>query len=66
MLPASMIYTDNYKGYLKLGKYGFTHRRINHSAKIYVEGDVHNAWRYNRRNSRQSMLHALLTQAVQS
>jgi transposase-like protein len=41
VLPASMIYTDDYKGYLKLGKQGFTHRRINHSARIYVEGDVH-------------------------
>ena len=41
VLPASMVYTDDYKGYLKLGKQGFTHRRINHSAKIYVEGDVH-------------------------
>jgi transposase-like protein len=40
VLPASMIYTDDYKGYRKLdGTY--THRRINHSARIYVDGDVH-------------------------
>lgn len=41
VLPASMVYTDDYKGYLKLGESGFTHRRINHSARIYVDGDVH-------------------------
>ena len=42
VLPASMIYTDDYHGYKKLdGKGGYTHRRINHSARIYVDGDVH-------------------------
>jgi transposase-like protein len=40
VLPASTVYTDDFKAYNKLsGKY--THKRINHSARIYVDGDVH-------------------------
>lgn len=41
VIPDSILYTDDYKGYLKLGTSGYTHRRINHSAKVYVDGDVH-------------------------
>ena len=41
VMPASLIYTDEYKGYDRLGKEGYTHKRINHSAKVYVEGDTH-------------------------
>jgi transposase len=41
VLPKSMIYTDEYQQYLKLGKEGYIHRRVNHSLRIYVEGDVH-------------------------
>jgi len=43
VLPGSLIYTDDYHGYRRLGKpeSGYTHRRINHSARIYVMGDVH-------------------------
>jgi transposase len=41
VLPRSLIYTDEYQPYLKLGKEGYTHRRVNHSARLYVEGDVH-------------------------
>ncbi|HEX6490708.1 MAG TPA: IS1595 family transposase [Gaiellaceae bacterium] len=41
VLPGSMIYTDEYRGYSELGKRGYKHRRVNHSAKFYVEGDVH-------------------------
>jgi transposase len=40
VLPSSMIYTDEWKGYDRLGK-GFTHRRIKHKERIYVDGDVH-------------------------
>jgi transposase len=40
-LPKSTIYTDEYKTYNTLGKHGFKHRRIRHSEKIYVSGDVH-------------------------
>jgi transposase len=39
-LPASIIYTDEYGAYNKLaGRY--THRRINHAARVYVQGPVH-------------------------
>jgi transposase len=41
ILPGSMIYTDEYHAYEKLGRTGYTHRRINHHAKVYVDGDVH-------------------------
>lgn len=41
VIPDSILYTDDYKGYLKLGTSGYTHRRINHSARVYVDGDVH-------------------------
>lgn len=40
VLPSSIIYTDEYHGYNRLsGKY--VHRRIKHSARVYVQGDVH-------------------------
>jgi transposase len=41
ILPGSMIYTDEYAVYERLGKKGYSHRRINHHAKVYVDGDVH-------------------------
>ena len=41
ILPGSMIYTDEYRGYNSLGKKGYSHRRVNHTAKIYVDGTVH-------------------------
>jgi transposase-like protein len=41
VLPESMIYTDDFKAYKQLGKKGYQHKRINHSARIYVDGDVH-------------------------
>jgi transposase len=41
VLPASMIYTDDYKVYNPLADKGFGHSRINHSAKVYVVGDIH-------------------------
>jgi transposase len=41
ILPGSMIFTDEYHAYKRLGKEGYTHRRISHAAKIYVDGDVH-------------------------
>ena len=40
VLPESTIYTDQYEGYLKLGD-KYRHRRINHSARVYVDGDTH-------------------------
>jgi transposase len=41
VLPDSLIYTDEYRAYDRLGREGYTHRRIKHSARVYVEGDTH-------------------------
>jgi len=44
VLPKSTIFTDEasiYEAYKKLKNYGYEHRRVNHSQKIYVAGDVH-------------------------
>ncbi len=40
VLPGSMVYTDDWGGYDPIHK-RYRHRRINHSAKVYVRGDVH-------------------------
>jgi transposase-like protein len=41
VLPKSMVYTDDFIQYRKLGKHGYTHHRVNHSQNVYVAGDVH-------------------------
>jgi transposase len=41
ILPKSTVFTDEWTGYGDLSKHGYEHRRINHSANIYVVGDVH-------------------------
>lgn len=41
ILPASTVYTDDYNAYHGLAAKGYVHHRINHSAKIYVMGDIH-------------------------
>jgi transposase-like protein len=41
VLDASMIYTDDARMYDQLEGMGYQHRRINHSAKVYVSGDTH-------------------------
>jgi len=40
VLPSSTIYTDDYYGYNGVNR-KYKHHRINHGAKIYVDGDVH-------------------------
>jgi transposase-like protein len=40
ILPKSMLFTDEHPSYTGLAE-SYTHRRINHSAKVYVSGDVH-------------------------
>lgn len=41
VLPASVVYTDEWNAYGRLGKEGFEHARVNHSERVYVSGDVH-------------------------
>jgi transposase len=41
VLPASTVFTDDFSGYDRLKNHGFTHHRINHSAKVWVMGDIH-------------------------
>ncbi len=41
ILPASIVYTDDYTPYHGLTAKGYQHRRIKHSAGIYVMGDIH-------------------------
>jgi transposase len=41
VLPESTIFTDDFSGYDRLKSHGYTHHRINHSAKVYVMGDIH-------------------------
>jgi transposase-like protein len=41
VMPKSMIYTDEWHAYDKLGQIGYRHHRINHSQGIYVAGNVH-------------------------
>lgn len=41
VLPASLIYTDELPAYVHLRREGYEHKRVNHTAKVYVEGDVH-------------------------
>jgi transposase-like protein len=41
VLPASVVYTDEWKSYAQLGKRGYVHKRIQHKQKVYVRGDVH-------------------------
>ena len=42
VLPATVIYTDEAPTYLGIArKGGYEHKRIHHTAKVYVVGDVH-------------------------
>jgi transposase-like protein len=41
ILPASIVYTDEYGAYNKVGAFGYTHRRIHHAEQVYVSGDIH-------------------------
>ena len=44
VLPKSTVFTDEYicyDGISHIKDAGYTHRRINHSSKVYVMGDVH-------------------------
>jgi transposase-like protein len=41
VLPESTVFTDELTAYDGLQSHGYEHRRINHSAGVYVTGDVH-------------------------
>ncbi len=41
ILPKSIVFTDEHVGYDGLENQGYTHKRIRHTAKVYVTGDVH-------------------------
>jgi transposase-like protein len=42
VLPSTIIYTDEYPAYNTISEgRRYTHRRINHSEKVYVMGNVH-------------------------
>jgi transposase len=41
VLPASIIYTDEWQAYWNVSKRGYDHRRTYHGEKVYVRGDVH-------------------------
>ena len=41
VLPKSMVFTDDFRSYNGIGARGYTHQRINHTEKVYVNGEVH-------------------------
>jgi transposase len=41
ILPESVIFTDEHHSYTGLKEMGYTHQRINHTAGVYVAGNVH-------------------------
>ena len=41
ILPASTVYTDEWRAYRALGRAGYDHQRVRHAQRIYVSGDVH-------------------------
>jgi transposase len=42
VMPSSIVYTDELNAYNTVAKgKRYTHRRINHSSKVYVKGDIH-------------------------
>jgi transposase len=41
VLPASTVYTDEFRSYNALEGMGYEHSRVNHSQSVYVSGDVH-------------------------
>jgi transposase len=40
VLPAAIVYTDDWAGYSRLNETHRDHRRVRHSEKIYVDGDL--------------------------
>lgn len=72
VLPASMIFTDEWKGYdnKRLSNHFIGHKRIRHETKIYVEGDIHTQTIEGFfglfKNSVRGVYHAISTQYLQN
>lgn len=41
VLPSSMLFTDDWMPYRTVGPHFRAHQRINHSGRVYVEGETH-------------------------
>lgn len=41
VLPGSVVYTDTWQVYTRLGRLGYKHSRVAHEKHVYVRGDVH-------------------------
>ena len=41
VMPATVVFTDEHPSYKQVGRKGYVHKRIKHSAQVYVDGDVH-------------------------
>jgi transposase len=41
ILPASIVYTDEWPAYKVFSDMGYDHRRVNHTQKVYVVGETH-------------------------
>ncbi len=41
IMPHATVFTDEHSAYNELPKRGYNHHRVNHSARIYVRGNVH-------------------------
>jgi transposase-like protein len=41
ILPEAVIYSDEWQGYSQYAVKGRIHRRVRHTAKVYVDGEVH-------------------------
>lgn len=41
VLPSTMVYTDELPAYNGLRASGYEHRRVHHSARVYVKADAH-------------------------
>jgi transposase len=39
--PDTVLYTDEFPSYDHITRFGYKHKRIQHSAKVYVSGQVH-------------------------
>ncbi len=39
MLPSSIVFTDELQSYNRLGRIGYTHRRVHHASGVYVTAD---------------------------